>query len=193
VSRSASRIAFVIEPRKTVIAAPASASLTGVAPPRPTEAIASTATEPGARDAEHVDRGDHEQRRAGVDAQDPGIGERVARHPLHDRAAEAEGQPHEDADLGPGQPQRPHDQVIVERPVVARDRLEDGPRRDRLGADRDARHDDAEEHRRSREQAERPPPASRDQAVPAEPPAIGADAGRQLGVTPRDGWHDRLC
>ena len=149
----------MIDPSMAVTAAPARASLTGVAPSRPSEPRAYTRTEATAAPAKAnhtypssdvrpkpVDADDDEQGGAGVDAEDAGVGERVAGEALHDRAADAERGAGEQADDGARDPQRAHDQVVVVRRVEVEQGVEHGAERDRLGADGDARQADEDEH-----------------------------------------------
>ena len=158
----------MIEPSSAVTAAPARASLTGVAPSRPSEPRAYTTTggEGGAgegephvaeqrRQAEAVDADDDEQGGAGVDAEDAGIGQRVAGEALHDRAADAERGAGEQADDGAGDAQRADDQVVVVRRVEVeqgvdhRRRAGSTWRRRRCSA-RQTRHEHADGERRGR-------------------------------------------
>ncbi len=145
VSVSSSRIADVNEPSSADSAAPASAILTGVAPVRPADRARTrrpTRRRAGERephvavqrtDVEHVDPDHDGQRRAGIDAEDARIGQRVAGQPLHDRARQPEAGADHQADRGSRHAQRPHDEVLV-RAVEVGERPEHGADRDRLRA-----------------------------------------------------------
>jgi hypothetical protein len=66
-----------------------------------------------ARDAQDVDRRHHGERRAGLDAEDAGIGERVARHALDHGARDAQRRADRDPDERPRQPELPDGDVGV--------------------------------------------------------------------------------
>ncbi len=110
VDRSSKVIADVTEPSNADIAAPASASLTGVAPPRPDRAHGvhderrdqcAGHREPHVPSqglyAEDADRHDDRERCTGVDAEDPRVGQRIAGDPLHHRAGQPESHSGEQA------------------------------------------------------------------------------------------------
>ena len=94
-----------------VTAAPVSASFAGLAPSGPRVPISATTmdasaapakanqTKPDGRgDAEERDGGEHRDGRAGVDAEQAGVGERVAGEALHQRAGDRQGGAGEHAD-----------------------------------------------------------------------------------------------
>ena len=96
-------MAVVKEVSPIVTATPANASLIGVAPPdQGGDAVDHDrrdrragerqwhVREPATRTCEH-DPSHDGGRRTGIDAHDAGVGERVAGHPLEDRAAHAQG------------------------------------------------------------------------------------------------------
>ena len=56
---------------------------------------------------------DDEQRGAGIDTQEAGIGQRVARQPLHDRTRQPQADADHQAHEGARHAQRPHDEVVV--------------------------------------------------------------------------------
>ena len=104
------------------------------------------------------------------DAEQPGVGERVAGHALHDRAGQAEGGPDQQAGDRPGHAQRPHDEVVVQVRVVVRERVDHRAQRDRLRSDRQAAQHDEEEHDHRADEPERLPrvrPLGRRQTVAA--------------------------
>ena len=200
---------MVIEPSSAVSAAPARASFTGVAPPRPERAehVDDHAGQPGAgegephvarqrRHAERVDADDDGQRGAGVDAEHAGVGQRVAGDALHQRPGQPEGGADPEPEQRAGDAQLAHDQVVG-RAVAVDERLPHRAERDRLGAEGDRAHgDDGRGPRGPR--PGRPPAASRRRAAAspsdAEPAGRGTSASRgasMTAVTPRRPSADR--
>ncbi len=100
--------------------------------------------------AEHHDPEDDERRSTGVDAHDPGIGERVAGDALQDRAAQSEGCSGEDADQRTRHPDLTDDRLRRRAGIEVHERLEDRRRPDSAGAERDAEEaddrEDADQH-----------------------------------------------
>ena len=83
---------------------------------------------------------DHDRRGgARLDAEDPGVGQRVAGERLHERAGEAERDADGEAHQRPRHAQLAHDRRRL-RAVVAEQAGRDVAERDRLGADGDAEH-----------------------------------------------------
>ena len=100
----------------------------------------------GSGDPEQPDRGHHGGRRPGVDAEQAGIGERVARQRLHQRAGQAERHADHEPEQRARQPDLGHDRGVggVQLP---RQRLHDLPQRDAAGADGEAEQDRESERR----------------------------------------------
>ena len=112
---------------RALTAVPARASVTGVGPPRPPAMPSANTRDAGdegagqaepdvgeqAGGAEQDDRGDHRERRALRDAEQAGVGERVAGVALHERAGDAEREPGQHAEHGPGDAQRADDDVVL--------------------------------------------------------------------------------
>ena len=142
--------ALVSETSSVASTAPASASLIGVGPPRPEppRTNTSTALRPAPssantakrRDGGHAEQSDREhdgERRPGVDPEDPRLGQRVARHALHERAGRAERRADEQPELRARHAQVAHDRVGVAA-VVGGERADHLGERQRARADRPA-------------------------------------------------------
>ena len=134
------RISIVTAVSPAVTAAPVRASFAGLEPSGPRVPISGDddgcdrgagegePDEAGRRgDAEEGDRGEHGDGRAGVDAEQPGIGERVAGEALHERARQGQGGAGEHAD-GRARHALPEDHGVVgDRQVGSQQRV-DRPR-----------------------------------------------------------------
>ena len=143
-----------------VIAVPASASRTGVAPPRPARAdrVDRHRRDRRAEEGEPDRAGragqpegerEHDRRRgARVDAEQAGVGQRVARQRLHQRAGDADRRADHDAQQGPRHAQAADDRLVL-RAALVQQRVDDVGERDRARADGEA------QQRRERQQAER--------------------------------------
>ena len=130
-------------------AAPARASFTGVAPSRPSEPRRRrpprrplrrrrrTTRSPAGCDPEAVDGDHHEQRGAGVDAEDPGSARGLRATPCITAPARPSAAPTSRPDEVRGNAQRADDQMVVERRVVVEQRIDHGAEGDRLGPDGD--------------------------------------------------------
>ena len=149
----------VAEVRNAVTAAPASASLTGVAPSRPAAPSAYTTTEVTAAptranhtyplrrgDAEHEDPEHDREGRARAHAEDAGVGERVAREPLHERTGQPQRHPDDQREHRARQAQLGDDDVGLAGRVEGRQRPEDVRRRHRRRADGEAGQHERTEH-----------------------------------------------
>jgi hypothetical protein len=110
----------------------------------------------GRRHAERRDRHDHGERGAGVDAEDPRLGERVARHALHERPGRPERRADEEAELRARHAEVADDDVGVAA-VVGRERPDDLPGRDGSRADRERRDGAQGQQRGARDEAGEPP------------------------------------
>ena len=95
--------------------------------------------------AEESDADGHRERRTGVDSEDAGIGERIARERLDESAGQSEAHPDEEAEHGPRVAQLEDDELVVAacRGEECTDDLRQGhvP-----GADRQRGEDDEDEH-----------------------------------------------
>ncbi len=89
---------------------------------------------------EGVDRGDHGEARAGVDAEGDRRGERVAGDALGDRPGDAERGPDREADEGARHPKTRH-HIRVAAVLTAGQGADHGPQRDGAGAEREAQRD----------------------------------------------------
>ncbi len=143
-----------------VSAAPVRASLAGVAPAPPVDPIANTtaaasAAPPNANQMnpkgeatpEERDRRDDGERGARVDAEQAGVGERVAGRALQERGDHAECGARHDADHGARQPEVAHDDLVGVARDRRRERPEDDVERHLPRADREAGQRDEHEER----------------------------------------------
>lgn len=94
------------------------------------------------------------ERSAGVDPEQPGIGERVPRHPLHDRAGEAEGGADREREDRPRHAQLPDHQVLLEGPVPVQQGIDHAGHGDGLGPDGDREHSSTDDEATQRHQPE---------------------------------------
>jgi hypothetical protein len=102
----------------------------------------------GLGDAEQADRGDDRRAGPGVDAEDAGVGERVAGQRLHQRPRQPERHPDQQPERGARQPDVGHDRRVA-AVEMAGQRLHDLRERDRARPHRKAQKD------RERERGER--------------------------------------
>ena len=105
--------------------------------------------------AEHHDAEHDEGGRAGVDAHDARVGQRVARHALQDRAADAQGSPDQQPDQRPGHAQLADHRLGSDRRVVVGERLPDLGQSHAAGPQRDAEEADHEQDPQQGDQSRR--------------------------------------
>ena len=171
VCASKTSTALVSEMSSAASTAPASASRTGVGPPRPERAERRTRARrstPGAEQRERRCRPVTEATPRNVIAsttanaapalmpEDARLGERVARHALHQRPGRAERRADEQPELRARHPQVAHDRVGVAA-VVGGERPEHLAERDRARADGErGEHAEREQRRAGQQPASRP-------------------------------------
>jgi hypothetical protein len=104
-------------------------------------------------DLEEEHAGHHTQRRAGLDAEDAGVGHRVARPALHDRARHGQRRANHDGHRRTRHAQRPDDQVLRVICVEGEHSLQNSGQGDVGCTKGDAAHGGEDEHAEQHEDA----------------------------------------